>query len=222
MKKFESESEIEINYYRPKPDPLGGCIGCFKSHIAVITSAYDAGCNQVLVFEDDIKKTDSYNSLDYDEIQKFMQTDASWEMIQLSWFDIVHSLLVPHVTPWKHLSQAGTVLASSYIIHRRGMEKILRTYKDYLGKVHIDAYYQQIMQKTMWNISPIPFDQDRTSPNDNVWVSHMFDSVVIWLDSKVNGVYFLSYYKYVNACIFAYLLLAILCYNFAKANKIRI
>ena len=83
MKNFELEIGTKINFYRPEYDPSGWEIGCFKSHIAIITQAYESGYNQVLVLEDDIKKTKSYNSIDYDEIIKFIQTNNSWDNIQL-------------------------------------------------------------------------------------------------------------------------------------------
>jgi len=212
MKDFEKKSGIKINFYRPERDPSGGTIGCFKSHIAVISEAYNAGYNKILLFEDDIIKTKSYDSINYNEIKKFIQTNNSWEVIQLSWFDLVNSLFVPNTSSFTHLSQGGTVLASSYIINRKGMERILQTYKDYLGIEPVDEYYKKLFNSTMWNISPIPFDQDRTSQRNNVWVNEFIDSVLVWIHLKLDAVYNLSYYKYANGWILSYLIIGLLIY----------
>lgn len=212
MKKFELEEDIKINYYRPECDPSSGMIGCFKSHIAVITQAYNAGYSQVLVLEDDIIKTKSYDSINYNEIIQFIQTNKSWEIIQLSWFDLANPLFIRNSSSYKHLSQFGSVLASSYIINRKGMERILSTHKKYLGIIQIDEYYKIIFGSTMWNVSPIPFDQDRTIKNDNIWINKYIDSILIWLHLKLNIVYNLSYYKYTNGWILTYLILAIIVY----------
>ena len=41
------------------------------------------------------------------------------------------------------------------------MERILSTYNKYLGVEPIDSYYIKIFNLTAWNVSPIPFDQDK-------------------------------------------------------------
>lgn len=212
MKKLESDENIKINFYRPERDPSGGEIGCFKSHIAVIKAAYDAGHSKVLVLEDDIIKTKSYDSIDYNEIMQFIQTNSSWEMIQLSWFDFANTLFVPKTYPYVHLSQFGSVLASSYIINRKGMERILQTYKNYLAINPVDEYYKIIFNKTMWNVSPIPFDQDRTSQRNNKWFNEFIDSVLVWIHLNTDAVYNLSYYKYANGWVVTYFIITICIY----------
>jgi GR25 family glycosyltransferase involved in LPS biosynthesis len=220
MKAFEKDSGAKINYFRPERDPSGGAIGCFKSHIAVISQAYDAGYSQVLVLEDDIIKTKSYDSINYNEIIQFIQTNNSWEIIQLSWFNVFNSLFVPNSSPYTHLSQGGTLLTSSYIINRKGMERILQTYKNYLGIEAVDEYYKKLFSSTMWNVSPVPFDQDRTSQRNNVWINEFIDSVLIWIHLKLDAVYNLSYYKYANGWIVTYLIILIVIYMiFYYRNK---
>jgi GR25 family glycosyltransferase involved in LPS biosynthesis len=216
MKKFESEENIKLNFYRPERDPSGGMAGCFKSHIAVITQAYNAGYKQILVFEDDIIKTKGYESNDYNEIKKFIQTNNSWEIIQLSWYDIINPLFIPKSSSYKHLSQFGSVLASSYIINRKGMERILSTYKEYVGVMQIDEYYKILFNSTMWNVSPVPFDQDRSIDNDNIWVNKTYDKFLFWLHLKLNICYNLSYYKYANGWVITYLIMGIIIYLIYK------
>ena len=58
-------------------------IGCFKSHINIISQVYNTGYNQVLVLENDIVKTPSYNNgiVDYDYIVKFIKENKLWDYI---------------------------------------------------------------------------------------------------------------------------------------------
>lgn len=220
MKKFESDIGAKINFFRPERDPSGGTIGCFKSHISVIKSAYDAGYNRILVLEDDIIKTKSYDLINYNEIIQFIQKNKSWEVIQLSWFDLINSLFVPNTSPYVHLSQGGTLLTSSYIINRQGMERILKTYKNYLGIDAVDEYYKKLFGSNMWNVSPVPFDQDRTSQRNNVWITEFIDSLIVWIQLKLDAVYNMSYYKYANGWIWTYLIICIIfCLIFYYTKK---
>jgi hypothetical protein len=223
MKAFESEENIKINFYRPEKDICGGMIGCFKSHISVITQAYKSGYNQVLVLEDDIVKTPSYSNgiVDFNSIAKFIKENKSWEVIQLSWCNPINSLFVPmgNSGEYSNLSQFGSWYASSYIINRNGMKKILDTYNKDLINDQIDAFYLRLFKKTMWNVVPEPFDQDRSIPSDNVWFGQPFDKIIIWFDNNLNGAYNLTLFKYYNGCFVVY---AIIIFLIMKIYKISI
>jgi GR25 family glycosyltransferase involved in LPS biosynthesis len=212
MKAFESEEKIKLNFFRPEKDICGGMIGCFKSHINVISQAYNAGYSQVLILEDDIIKTPSYNTINYTEIAKFIKKNKSWEFIQLSWCNPINSLFVPMGSSgeYSNLSQFTSYYASSYIINRKGMKRILETYTESLGYEHIDGFYDKIFKKTMWNVVPEPFDQDKSIVNDNVWFGQLFDKIIIWLDTNLNGAYNLTLFKYYNGCFILYVIIIFL------------
>jgi len=212
MKEFEKEEQINLNFFRPEKDICGGIIGCFKSHISVISQAYNAGYSQVLVLEDDIIKTPSYNTIDYTEIVKLIKENKSWEMLQLSWCNPINSLFVPMGSSgeYSNLSQFSSYYASSYIINRKGMKKILESYKESLGYEQIDGFYKKIFKKTMWNVVPIPFDQDRSIGNDNIWFNQTFDKILIWFDINLNCVYNSTLFKYYNGCFILYAIIIFL------------
>jgi len=216
MRAFELEEKIKINFYRPKKDISGGIIGCFKSHINVISQAYNAGYNQVLILEDDIIKTPAYSNgmVDFNSVSKFIKENKSWEFIQLSWSAPVNSLFLPMVSSKesKNLSQFNSFFASSYIINRNGMKRILDNYKKYFGVEHVDGYYSEIFKKTMWNIVPMPFDQDRESPNDNNWFHPILDKILIFIHVNLNILYFSSLFKYYNGCFILYAIIIFLFY----------
>jgi hypothetical protein len=45
---------MPVKFHRVNRHPNGGVEGCYTSHIQVITSAYERGLNNVLIFEDDV------------------------------------------------------------------------------------------------------------------------------------------------------------------------
>jgi GR25 family glycosyltransferase involved in LPS biosynthesis len=196
MKDFEKEENIKLNFFRPERHPECGRIGCFTSHITIIKSAYDSGKNLILIFEDDIIKKNNQN----------------WEMLQFGSFNPINSLLVPMNTKYKNISQYSSMLASSYIINRKGMKKILDTYKEYINTEQIDGFYQIIFNKTMYNIIPIIFDQDRTLENNNIWVHPQIDKIGMYIHVKTNIVYNLTLFKYYNGFIISYLLIILIVY----------
>lgn len=46
--------KMPVKFHRVNRHPNGGVEGCYTSHIQVITSAYERGLNNVLIFEDDV------------------------------------------------------------------------------------------------------------------------------------------------------------------------
>jgi GR25 family glycosyltransferase involved in LPS biosynthesis len=223
MKKFEVEEGIKINYFRPEKDICGGMIGCFKSHIHIISEAYRLGYSQVLIFEDDIIKTPAYSNgtINFNSIAKFIKENKSWEIIQFSWFNLASSLFFPMGASKEspNLSQFGSLLTSSYIINRAGMKKVLSTYASNLGVKEVDVYYSEIFNRTMWNVAPMPFDQDRESPNDNLWFNKILDKAIIYIHYNFNVVYKLSQFKYWNGCYIFCLVLLFLIFQYKNITS---
>ena len=224
MKDFEKEENIKLNFFRPEKHPDGGRIGCFTSHITIIQNAYNSGKKLILIFEDDIIKTPSYKDICYNEINNFIKNNQNWEMLQLGSFDFSGLLFVSMNTKYKNISHNCSYFASSYIINRKGMKKILDTYKEYINTEHVDVFYQKIFSKTMYNIIPIIFDQDRTLETNNMWFNQYIDKILIYIHVKSNAVYNLSLFKYNNGFIISYLLIFLIIYYlfrlYIKINKL--
>jgi len=215
MKKFEQEQNIKLNFYRPAKHQDGGMAGCFTSHISIIKNAYYSNKKIILIFEDDIIKMNSDDKINYNEIIEFIKTNNKWELINLGWFNLFNSLFIP-MNKSKNISQFGSVYASSYIINRAGMKRILDTYEDYIYKYQVDLYYQEIFKDTMYNIIPIIFDQDRNYINDNIWSIKIIDDFLIFITRNTNIVYNLSLFKYYNCCIIIYLIILYILFNIIK------
>lgn len=54
VKTFFDSLNMPVRYHRVNKHPNGGVEGCYTSHIEVITSAYEKGLDNILIFEDDV------------------------------------------------------------------------------------------------------------------------------------------------------------------------
>jgi GR25 family glycosyltransferase involved in LPS biosynthesis len=219
MKKFEHEQNIKLNFYRPVKHPDGGKAGCFASHISIIKNAYYSNKKIILIFEDDIIKMNSDDKINYNDITEFIKKNNKWEMINLGWLSPYNSIFFP-MNESKNISQFNSMYASSYIINRRGMKKVLDTYEDYIFKYHVDNYYKVIFKDTMYNITPIIFNQDRNYINDNIWNNQIIDKILIYIDTNTDIVYNLSLFKYYNFCILIYLIIVFIICRYLYKLKI--
>ena len=213
MKDFEKEENIKLNFFRPEKHQEGGRMGCFTSHITIIQNAYDSNKNLILIFEDDIIKTPSYKDICYNEINDFIKNNQNWEMLKFGSINIIDSILVPMNGKYKNILQYGSLSNTSYIINRKGMKKILDTYKKYIKIEHVDYYYQIIFNKTMYNIIPIIFDQNIRLERDNIWIHPIIDKISVYIYAKTNISYNLSLFKYYRGFIISYLFLILIIYH---------
>jgi GR25 family glycosyltransferase involved in LPS biosynthesis len=199
MKKFEAEENINIKFYRPEKNVISGRIGCFTSHINCVKNAYLMKYSLVMIFEDDVTKTNFYKNIDYEQIKKFMQTNETWEILKFSSTTNPLQMILPNDLP--NIYNGPTLLGTSYILNRKGIEKIMNTYSKYINTEHLDWYYSKIFPKTTYNIIPIPFDQRWDMGSDNSWKEFTFNEknqeyARNILDYKI--LYYASLIKYYN------------------------
>lgn len=167
---------IPGRFHTVKKHPQGGIYGCFESHIQVIEQAYKNNLNNILIFEDDIKVSPSYSKLQVEECIRFMNTNHDWDIFYLGYFacntnrgsmkDFISSEFVSD-----HIIKFRPFATHAYCLNRKGMKKILDTYKDYIGKVHLDYYYVRIKLDSYCTV-PLLFDQYLCLGSDN----DLFDS----------------------------------------------
>ena len=61
IKEFQKLNINNVEFYFADKSSKGGRYGCFESHINVIQKCYDEGCNNILIFEDDIRPSNFYS-----------------------------------------------------------------------------------------------------------------------------------------------------------------
>lgn len=216
MKQFEKNENIKLTFYRPEKDPRGGRIGCFISHINVIKMAYDKGHKNILIFEDDIIITPSYNTVDYDEIVEFIKTNK-WDILNLSPCFLDINVFYNH-NEYKNIASGPAFFGSSYILNRKSMKDILDNYHKYIQDYQIDSFYNKYLSKKYYNVIPGIFDQDMSLGHDNLWKTPLLDQLAISLMINTNIIYNLSLIKYYNKylqifTIFLFLLLFLYRFN---------
>lgn len=218
MKKFESEEGIKLNFYRPKKNVISGRIGCFTSHIECIKHAYKMGYPMVMIFEDDVVKTKYYDKIDWEQIKKFMQKDKTWEIIKFSSTTNPLDLIKPN--DYKYLYNGPTLLGTAYVVNRKGIEKIMGTFAQYLESTHLDVYYSKIFAKTTYNVIPIPFDQNWTMGSDNIWEWTLTQKNQEYIRNLLNFnvFYYTSLIKYYNLIIGLLIILILSIYIHKKSK----
>ncbi len=162
---------INCRFLTVPKHPKGGMYGCFDSHIQVIQQAYEKGLNNILIFEDDIKVSPSYSQSQVKECVEFMQNNKDWDIFYLGYFacntnrgsmkDFINSKFISN-----HIIEFRPFATHAYCLSRKGMRKILNTYKNYIGKIHLDHYYVKITLGSYCTV-PLLFDQYLCLGTDN-------------------------------------------------------
>lgn len=159
---------IPVEFHRPVKDPEGGEAGCFRSHLACIRKAYEAGHTAVAIFEDDFRPTSALNSSTLDNCFKFMKENTDWNLF---YFGILPTE-TSSPTPWTRVWKGGGYAAHAYVIHRRLMAKIYSM--DWPG-IPIDLFYQRNDQAYFH--SPSLFCQ-KTEESSDIRQTSWWDRVI--------------------------------------------
>ena len=120
------------------------CKDLIKRSIEQITKAYNQGCNNILIFEDDARfeLPINFNKLKF--IVNWLQNNKYWEAFYFGY--ILHPNPLYILINLKIGRLMSPNLAHALCIHRRGMKKILQDVdKNGFPKVQIDKYYNDIL-----------------------------------------------------------------------------
>jgi GR25 family glycosyltransferase involved in LPS biosynthesis len=175
VKKVFEKINIKVEFYFANKHPTSGRIGCFESHINVIKQSYNNNDKFILIFEDDVINTSSYNENNIQYIVDFMKKNEWCEYFQLGYSILPHEMydylnsktLIS--TENSSIIQYNGNTAHSYILNRSGMKRILQNWEDvvYNKKLDLDIYYKDIFKHNGASICPILFDQNFCIDSDN-------------------------------------------------------
>lgn len=159
-----NQLNIPAKYVTVKKHAKGGIYGCFDSHISVLLKAYNEGKDNLLVFEDDIIPTDSYDITHITNGISFMQNNKEWDIFYYGYFVFNYDIQHPFITSSRAIGYNNIIQYNPFATHamvysRRGMEKIVKTYQNYLGKLHYDIYLAGHTGLRNFCYTPILFDQ---------------------------------------------------------------
>lgn len=169
-----SKLNIPAEFFYVQKHPEGGKIGCFTSHIECIKKAYNAGANNLLVFEDDVRISKGYKKELISYCVEFMKNN-DWEMFKFGYGPAGYSInkfygaseIVPAII------QHNGYQTHAYSISKTGMERVLKDYVYHLQLPkkdisQIDVYYENLIPNNkVFAIIPIQFDQHWCLEFDN-------------------------------------------------------
>jgi len=155
---------IPYKFVIVKKHKKGGVYGCFDSHIKIIKDVYNRGLDNVLIFEDDAYPTSSYSNKKLEDAIKFLKKNEDWECFYFGYMigglynsNIFHLFSKRINNNIFKFNPTGT---HAYILNRKGMEKILNTYKNFIGLCHYDIYLSKYINLKNYCFMPMLFDQN--------------------------------------------------------------
>ena len=153
---------IVAQFYTAERHPISGEIGCFESHQACMRTAYNAGCNNVLIFEDDGAELTAPTEHMMREIIRFIKTNTDWDLLFLGGYPSVFFETSKSVPSYTHIVKCPSQLTHSYAVSRKMMQKMLRITHSFFN-ASIDALY--LVNKNSYVVQPTIFYQTDSPSN---------------------------------------------------------
>ena len=163
---------IPVTWFITDRHPNGGIQGCFESHLSCIRESYLKGDQTCLIFEDDVVESVFIkNTSILNDAIKFMTNNQNWELFYLGTCPDILSSKTESVRNYPSILKLRSLCTHAYVIHRRYMEKIIKTSFsnvpiDYIYLFNSNAYgsypsifYQRASGSDIsghyWNIIPV-------------------------------------------------------------------
>ena len=207
-KQLFNRLNIPVEFYFVDKHPHSGRIGCFESHINVIKKSYHRGDEYVLIFEDDIIETPSFDESVMKDVSAYIKK-SNCEYFQLGYSILDTEFISYFVSSQKgHIIDYNDMLCHSYILSRKGMKKVLEQYENFINDFHLDVFYKKILKGA--SVCPLLFQQNfciksDNSPPENNYL--FFLRKLSCFQYKLSFFYILSLIKYY---FFIFLILLIL------------
>lgn len=182
MKDFFEKGQIpEDKVIRfPAIQTSKGCIGCLRSHTAVLQMAKDNKWKNVLILEDDLEWLDFEKG--YEELKKLIEL-PKWDIIQLVGWYVKYDF--PRV--YETMNAGAYIVNSEYydilLQNRHESLKLLTSFRGLIKTIPYtaDVYWNKLACKDTWYcLYPCMCRQvDIYSDNSNI----------VYRQSEVNGIY---------------------------------
>ena len=167
VSKIFNELNIPVKFVIVNKDPKGGIYGCFDSHIKIIKYMNEHNKNNILIFEDDIIPTDSYNLKNIENSIQFMKTNKSWDLFYLGYFPINYTnLYLNNNNITNNIIKYNPFATHAYCVNKRAVPKILNNYMQYIGKIHVDIFLSGYASLNNYCYLPILFEQKLCEDSD--------------------------------------------------------
>lgn len=214
------ELGIPVTFFIVDKHPNGGIYGCFDSHIKIVQYMQKNNKNNILIFEDDVEPTASFDISHIENAVKFMKLNQNWDLFYLGYFPFNYEkIYLTSLNINDNIIQYNPFATHAYCINKRAIPKILTNYNSFIGKIHIDHYFSRYTDLTNYCYTPIIFDQKLcedhdVEPNNLIeYVARSSQCVaqeknILWKTSMVK--YYLNVYFIILILCIMILLLVIL------------
>lgn len=208
---------IPVRFYNVQKNSKGSIYGCFESHINIIKEAYYNNKNKILIFEDDIIPTKSYNIDNIQNAITFMKNNY-WDIFYFGYFpfnnfpyirnNIINKSFINATKISSNIVKYNPYATHAYCLNRIGMKIILNNYQDIIiQNIHIDAYYADYLKLQSYCYTPILFEQHFCIGSDNALKNFQNFSCIIE-KTKIN--WYISLFKYYKNIIYLWLIIIII------------
>jgi len=158
---------IPVTFFIVDKHPNGGIYGCFDSHIKIIQYMQKNNKNNILVFEDDIEPTASFDISHIENAINFMKLNQSWDLFYLGYFPFNYkNLYLTSHNINDNIIQYNPFATHAYCINKRALPKILSNYNSFIGKIHVDIYFSGKAALNNYCYIPILFEQKMCEDSD--------------------------------------------------------
>ena len=208
---------IPVEYFFVDKHPHSGSVGCFESHISVVKKSYDRGDNYVLIFEDDIVETSSFNETVMQDISNYLKSkDCEYFQLGYSILDLNEFLsFFSSKKEMINIIDYNGLLCHSYILNRDGMRRIIDNYET-ANTTHIDVFYKDLFKNKGASVCPLLFEQNFCIKSDYSKAENMYFFILrklSCLQSKISLFYVLSCLKRYSSYIWVFVILLFIKYN---------
>ncbi len=152
---FFAKYDIPAKFHRVQRHPKGGVHGCFESHIQIITEAYEEGCQNVLIFEDDVASGQGLKPEQIQKAVKFMTSNENkdWNIFFFGWHPKIMSKQTKSIG--NSIYKVSAYGGHAYVLSRNMIKRL--AYAEYSG-IPIDVIYAE--EEEAYALYPSAFVQD--------------------------------------------------------------
>lgn len=226
VKKIFRKLTIPVNFFFADKNPTSGRIGCFESHVTVIKECYNNGGNSILIFEDDVIETSSYNETVMNEVLDFLMKNMWCEYFQLGYTILPHEFIdfFACKTLTKNIIKYNGNTTHSYILNRAGMKRVIDTWESNIQTEDLDIYFKKIFSEKGACICPILFEQNFCIENDNEVATTFYYKMmrnISCLQYKFSFLYLLSMLRISNIFLVFIVLFLLMLLFIKKVYKMK-
>lgn len=136
----------------------------FKHHIKILKDAYENDLDNILIFEDDIVPTDSYNLENITILIDFMKNNEDWDILYLGYecisyqnkYNTINTIFNSSIIN-KNIIKCDLSSSFATCYNKRSFKKILDTYEDFIDIIEYDKYLAEYIDLNNYLYIPMLF-----------------------------------------------------------------